>query len=238
MFKKKFKNIFIIWILSLIIFFVSNKTLAQTEPIFTLSLGWQKIIKNLWLKIFPPHEDSYKEKYYELLQELAKLKLALNQIKETEIVLNREKYLPNLIEAEIFKVDSYGYIYTEKKTSKQGTIVLDKNWALVGKVTKVSKNFLVITSLNVPGIEFNAMNLDGQLLGLARTISNGFLEINFVDPKIDIKPNDFVLTYGDDNFPSNFLVGTVSKINKTQTGQQLIVKLAFNLDSGKVYFVK
>jgi len=238
MFRKKFKNIFIIWLLAIIIFFVGSKTLAQTEPIFLFSLNWQKIIRDFWLKIFPPTEDSYKEKYYELLQELAKLKLALNQIKETEIIANRQKYLPNLVEAEIFKIDSSGYLYTERKLSNLGTIVLDKNWALIGKVNQVSKNYSTVKTLNVPGIEFNAMNLDGQLLGLAKTISNGFLEINFVDPKIEIKPNDFVLTYGDDNFPSGFLVGTVAKINKTQIGQQLIVKLAFNLDSGKIYFVK
>jgi hypothetical protein len=238
MFRKKFKNIFIIWFLAIIIFFVSSKTLAQTEPIFLLSLNWQKIIRDFWLKISSPGEDSYKEKYYELLQELAKLKLTLNQIKETEIIANRQKYLPNLVEAEIFKIDSFGYLYAERKISNPGIIVLDKNWALVGKVIQASKSYSTVATLNVPEIEFNAMNLDGQLLGLAKTISNGFLEINFVDPKIEIKPNDFVLTYGDDNFPAGFLVGTVSKINKTQIGQQLIVKLVFNLDSGKIYFVK
>jgi cell shape-determining protein MreC len=238
MFRKKIKKVFTIWFLAVVIFFVGSKTSAQTEPIFLLSLNWQKTIRGFWLKIFPPAEDSYKEKYYELLQELAKLKLALNQIKETEIISNQKKYLPNLVEAEIFKVDSLGYLYTERKTSNPGTVVLDKNWALVGKVTQVSQNYSTVATLNMPGIEFNAMNLDGQLLGLARTISNGFLEINFVDPKIEIKLNDFVLTYGDDNFPAGFLVGTVAKINKTQIGQQLIVKLAFDLDSGKIYFVK
>jgi hypothetical protein len=238
MFKKKFKNILILWLLSLVLFFGSSRALAQSEQIYVLSLSWQKIIKDFWSKIFPSSDDSYKEKYYELLQELAKLKLALNQVKETEIINNREKYLPRLIEAEVLKNDAYGYIYADKKIDTSGTIVLDKNWALVGKVNQVSKNYVVISSLNVPGIEFNVMNIDGKLIGLAKTISNSFIEINFVDPSIEVKLNDFILTYGNDSFPSGFVVGTVTKINKTQLGQQLIVKLAFNLDSGKVYFVK
>jgi hypothetical protein len=238
MFKKKFKNILILWLLSLVLFFGSSRALAQSEQIYVLSLSWQKIIKDFWSKIFPSSDDSYKEKYYELLQELAKLKLALNQVKETEIINNREKYLPRLIEAEVLKNDAYGYIYADKKIDTSGTIVLDKNWALVGKVNQVSKNYVVISSLNVPGIEFNVMNIDGKLIGLAKTISNSFIEINFVDPSIEVKLNDFILTYGNDSFPPGFVVGTVTKINKTQLGQQLIVKLAFNLDSGKVYFVK
>jgi hypothetical protein len=238
MFKKKFKNILILWLLSLVLFFGSSRALAQSEQIYVLSLSWQKIIKDFWSKIFPSSDDSYKEKYYELLQELAKLKLALNQVKETEIINNREKYLPRLIEAEVLKNDAYGYIYADKKIDTLGTIVLDKNWALVGKVNQVSKNYVMISSLNVPGIEFNVMNIDGKLIGLAKTISNSFIEINFVDPSIEVKLNDFILTYGNDSFPPGFVVGTVTKINKTQLGQQLIVKLAFNLDSGKVYFVK
>jgi cell shape-determining protein MreC len=239
MFRKKTKNILIIFLLSLVFYWLSSQALAEEEPVFNISLNFQKLIKNLWQKILPSTgEDFYKEKYYELLQELAKLKLTLKQIKETEIISQREKYLPNLIAADILKIDSFGYIYTENPKVKEGTIVLDKNWTLVGKVSKITKNYLIITSLNVPGLEFNTANIDGELLGLGKTISNGFLEINYVKPETQIKINDFVLTYGDDNFPSGFLVGTVKKINKTQFGQQIIVQLLFELDSGKVYLIK
>jgi cell shape-determining protein MreC len=239
MFRKKTKNILIVFILSLVFYWLSSQTLAEEEPVFNVSLNFQKLIKNFWQKILPSTgEDFYKEKYYELLQELAKLKLALKQFKETEIISQREKYLPNLISADILKIDSFGYIYTENPKVKEGTIVLDKNWTLVGKVSKITKNYLIITSLNVPGLEFNTANIDGELLGLGKTISNGFLEINYVKPETQIKINDFVLTYGDDNFPSGFLVGTVKKINKTQFGQQIIVQLLFELDSGKVYLIK
>ncbi|GIW67296.1 MAG: hypothetical protein KatS3mg096_164 [Candidatus Parcubacteria bacterium] len=239
MLRKKIKNIFFVLLASLLFFWFSQKVYAQQEVFFNLSLGWQNLIKNLWQKIFPQTEDdAYKEKYYELLQELAKLKLTLKQIKETEIITNREKYLPNLTEAKILKIDPLGYIYAENPGIKEEAIVLDQNWSLVGKVVKVSKNYLVVASLNLPGIEFNTANIDGELLGLGKTISNGFLEVNFIDPKLKIKINDFVLTYGDDNYPSGFLVGTVNKINKTQLGQQIIVKLSFNLDSGKIYLIK
>jgi cell shape-determining protein MreC len=239
MFRKKTKNIFIIFLVGLIFYWLSSQALAQEEPVFNISLNFQKLIKNFWQKILPSREeDFYKEKYYELLQELAKLKLTLKQIKETEIISQREKYLPNLISADILKIDSFGYIYAENPKVKEGTIVLDKNWTLIGKVSKITKNYLIITSLNVPGLEFNTANIDGELLGLGKTISNGFLEINYVKPETQIKINDFVLTYGDDNFPSGFLVGTVKKINKTQFGQQIIVQLLFELDSGKVYLIK
>jgi cell shape-determining protein MreC len=239
MFRKKTKNIFIIFLLSLVFYWLSSQALAEEEPIFNVSLNFQKLIKNFWQKILPSkEEDFYKEKYYELLQELAKLKLAFKQVKETEIISQREKYLPSLISADILKTDSFGYIYAENPGIKEGAIVLDKNWTLIGKVSKIAKNYLIITSLNVPSIEFNTANINGELLGLGRTISNGFLEINYVKPEAQIKINDFVLTYGDDNFPAGFLIGTVKKINKTQFGQQIIVQLLFELDPGKVYLIK
>jgi len=239
MFRKKIKNILVIFLLSSVFFWLSSRALAQEELIFNFSLNFQKLIKNFWQKIFPStEEDLYKEKYYELLQELAKLKLTLKQFKETEIISQREKYLPRLIEADILKIDSLGYIYSENPKAGEGSIVLDKNWILVGKVAKIGKNYLIISSLNVPGIEFNVANIEGELLGLGKTISNGFLEINYVRPEIGVKLNDFVLTYGDDNFPSGFLVGTVKKINKTKFGQQIIVRLLFDLDPGKVYLIK
>jgi cell shape-determining protein MreC len=239
MFRKKTKNLLIIFLLSLIFYWLSSQALAEEESIFNVSLNFQKLIKNFWQKILPSkEEDFYKEKYYELLQELAKLKLTLKQVKETEIISQREKHLPNLVSADILKTDSFGYIYVKNPGVKEGAVVLDKNWALIGKVSKITKNYLIITSLNVPGLEFNTANIDGELLGLGKTISNGFLEINYVKPETQIKINDFVLTYGDDNFPSGFLVGTVKKINKTQFGQQIIVQLLFELDYGKVYLIK
>ncbi len=74
---------------------------------------------------------------------------------------------------------------------------------------------------------------------MAKTVSNGFLEVDFVDPKIKINLNDFVLTYGDDLFPAGFIVGSVSKVSKSQFNQKIIVKLTFNLkDKDKVYILK
>jgi cell shape-determining protein MreC len=239
MFNKKLKNIFIIFLLSLMIFFFSNKAAAQQEPIFNFSLNFQKLIKDFLGRFIALDKDNfYKEKYYELLQELAKLKLSLKQIKDTEIISQKDKYLPAFIAANILKVDSLGYIYVENQKVKENAIAVDKNWVLVGKVSKITKDYLIINSLNVPGIEFNVANIDGELLGLAKTISNGFIEINYVKSDSPIKINDFVLTYGGDIFPSGFLVGTVKKINKTQFGQQVIVQLLFDIDQGTLYLVK
>jgi len=237
MFRKKIKNFLIIFLLSLVFFWLGSQALAQEEPIFTFSLNFQKVIRNFWQNIFSSSdEDIYKEKYYDLLRELAKLKLSLKEVKETGIIDKSKFY--NLQEANILKIDQFGYIYAENIQAKEGMLVLDKNFALVGKVSKVTKNYLIISSLNVSGIEFNIANLDGEFLGLGKTISNGFLEVNYVKPETQVKLNDFILTYGDDSFPSGFLVGSVRKINKTQFGQQIIVKLLFNLDSGKIYLIK
>ncbi|MFN3605562.1 MAG: hypothetical protein ACK4UJ_12725, partial [Leptonema sp. (in: bacteria)] len=87
MFKKKIKNFLIILGLAVLLFLFSAKTiLAQAEEIlFSWSLNFQRIIQGIFKKFLPPTDDLYKEKYYELLQELAKLKLTLKDIKETEI---------------------------------------------------------------------------------------------------------------------------------------------------------
>jgi tRNA U34 5-methylaminomethyl-2-thiouridine-forming methyltransferase MnmC len=104
MFRKKTKNILIIFLLSLVFYWLSSQALAEEEPVFNISLNFQKLIKNFWQKILPSTgENFYKEKYYELLQELAKLKLTLKQVKETEIISQKEKYLPNLISTNILK---------------------------------------------------------------------------------------------------------------------------------------
>ena len=233
--KNKIKSLFFICLISFLLFLLSQRVYAQQEILFTLSLDWQSFIQNFLQKFyFPKDADPYKEKYYELLQELAKLKLTLKQITEEKLIVDKEKYLPNIVESNILKVDTLGYIYVQNPGIGKNTLVLDQNWSLVGKVVKITKDYLVIASLNVPGIEFNTADLNGQLVGLGKTISNGFVEINFVDPNLNLKINDFILTYGDDNYPAGFVIGTISKINNTRLGQQAIVKVSFTLNSGKV----
>ncbi len=240
MFKKKIKNFLIITGLALIISFLSSKTiLAQAEEtLFVWSLNFQKIIKDLFKKLLPSSEDIYKEKYYELLQELAKLKLTLKNIKEADIVRIQQKYLTNLQETKVFKKDSLGNYYLENFPDiTEGMIVLDKNWLLVGRVIKVFKNYSVVQSLETPNLEFNVTDIDGNLLGLAKTISNGFLEVNFVDPQIEINLNDFVLTEKG-IFPSGLVVGSVTKVYRTQFNQKIIVKAVFDSESPTFLVIK
>jgi len=242
MFKNKFKNISFLFLIGCLLFFLSFKVFAQEEGVFNISLKWQKNIRNFWYKIFGLKEENfYKEKYYQLLEELAKLKLSLSEFKDTDLISVKKSYFSNrLVETNVLKIDSVGKIFVEpKKDILEGTIVLDDSLTLVGKVSKVAKNYLIIDSLETPGIEFNVANFQGELLGLAKTISNGFLEVNFVDPNFKLKVNDLVLTHGGDIFPPGFIVGNISKINKNQFNKQIIVKLAFNLDNkGKLYLLK
>ncbi len=241
MFRKKLKNFLILSLLGLLLFVLSSKTiLAQAEePLFTFSLNFQKLINKIIGKLLPPQEeDPYKEKYYELLQELAKLKLSLKEIKEKEIISFKEKYLPQTQEVEVLKKDNFGYIYVSNfEGIKEGMIVVDKNFVLVGKIIKVYKNYSIVQSLEVPNLEFNVTNLEDKLLGLGKTISNGFLEVDFVDPQMEIKLNDFVLT-GEGPFPAGFVIGLVNKIYKNQFNQKIIVKLLFNSSSEKLLVIK
>jgi cell shape-determining protein MreC len=237
MFKGKITIFIILFILGL---FLSNKAFAISDYFLNVSLKWQNFLQNLKEKILPQKDDNiYKEKYYQLLQEIAQLKLLLNQIKESNLVIQREKYLPNLIELEILKIDPLGYIYLDfNKNINENSIFLDKNWNLAGITEKITKNYVIVKSLNAAGLEFNVANLDGKLLGLGRTLSNGFLEVNFIDPNIEIKENDFVLTYGDDNFPPGLLIGVVKKIIKNKKEQRIVVELTFDLSNRKIYLLK
>lgn len=240
MFKKKMKNFFLLSLVALFIFVLSNKTiLAQAEePLYFFSLNFQKIIQDFFKKFLPQKEDSYKEKYYQLLQELAKLKLTLKNIKEVEIFSAREKFLPHLEEVKVIKKDSLGYYYISNFPGiSEKMIVLDENWLLVGKIVKVFQNYSLVESLEVPNLEFNVADTDGQLLGLAKTISNGFVEVNFVDPKIEINLNDFVLTEKG-YYPSGLVVGSVVKIYKSQFSQKIIVRASFDPEASKFLVIK
>lgn len=240
MFKKKIKNFVLVVLLSLFLFLLSSRVFAQMEtPLFSFSLDFQNFFKNLFDKLMPTKDaDTYKEKYYELLQELAKIKISLKGIQETQITQNFAKYLGKTYEVKILKTDPFGYIYTQLiPNATQDMLVLDKNYVLVGKVVEVTPRYLLIRSLNHPETRFSLASLDGNLLGLAQSISNGYLEVNYIDPQVKVETNDFVITYGDDVFPKNFLVGSISKIYSQPFNQKIIVKLLFDLEPGKLYLL-
>jgi len=221
---KKLKKFLFLFILGGLMFFLSSKTsLAQVEEIiFSFSLNFQKILYDILNKISLSKEsDTYKEKYFELLQELARLRLSLKEIREANLITISEKYKERKVEVSVLKKDELGNIFISNfKGIKEGMVVLDQNWILVGRVSKVYENYSVVSSLFSSNLEFNVSDFNDNLLGLAKSISNGFLEIQFALPQTEIKEGDFILSYGGDIFPSGFLVGSVSKVIKSSTNQK------------------
>lgn len=239
MFKKKIRNFFFLTLIGGSIFFLSTKTILAgvEEKTYFISLNFQKIWKDFFSNLFSS-QDVYQEKYYQLLQELAKLKLSLKNIKEVEIIENQGKYLPRIEKVKVLKTDSFGYIYvTNFPEIEDGLIVVDSNWVLVGKVFKILKNYSLVESLAVPNLEFNVTNIEGKLLGLAKTISNGYLEINFVDPEMKVNVGDLVLT-GKGIYPSGFIIGSISKIYKKQYNQTIIAQTSFDFESSELFVIR
>lgn len=245
MFKSKIKIIFLALVIGWVLFFLGSQTLAKIEePIFYISLNFQKFLKETIGKIIPlKEEDPFKEKYYQLLRELAKLKMETKDNLATGSVVIKNKYFNNLSEARILKVDTLGNIYINKvEGATKGTVVLDKNFILVGIVEKVMDKFIIVKSLNAPDWELKVSNLDGHLLGLAKSISNGFLEVDFVDPELNVKANSFVLTADNEVFPVGLIVAVVKDVYYQNIDKKninkIVVKTAFNIDEGKVYLLR
>lgn len=246
MFKLKFKIIFLALFLGWVSFFLSSQALAKIEePIFYISLNFQKFLKETIGKIIPfKEEDPFKEKYYQLLRELARLKM---ETKTKSIIGSaitvKDKYFNNLTETNVLKIDALGKIYLNNVGEiTTGTIVLDKNFILVGFVEKVSDKFIVVKSLNAPDWELKVNDLDGNLLGLAKSVSNGFWEIDFVDSKLNVKANSFILTAENEIFPIGLIVAVVRDVYyqsfDKKNVNKIVAKTAFNIDDGKVYLLK
>lgn len=239
---KKIKNLVFLFLIGSTLLFLSFQgAVAQQEnSVFVFSLNFQKYIKNFLSKIFGFSEDSfYKEKYFQLLEELAKIKIALKENQELSLENLEIKYRPKIEKVEVLKQDSLGNFYISNFSGiKEGMIVLDPNWILVGKVDKVHKDYSLVKSLLYPDFSFNVLDFKGNLLGLANSISNGFLEINYVDPKTNINKDDLVLTAESDIFPEGFLIGSVTKVIKSTYDVKVIVKLLANFNSDKFIILK
>lgn len=232
-----------IWVyIFMILLFLSNfnKTLAiQYEKGYIFFLNFQNLSKNLIEKIkdffLLQNEDTYKEKYYNLLKQLAQIKIAeqeKNFLKSLELI--KERY-PNAVQAKQIS-SQFGiiYAYTEKNV-KSGAFVLDENWLLVGVVRKIIKpGYIEIISLNYPNLQFNVRNLDNIEIGLAKTSGAGYIEVNFVDIKIKVKTGDLLITGGDDIFPRGFLFGEVYKIENLGNVQKLYVSPLADFNSNNL----
>ena len=214
--EKKFMWVYIFMLLLFLGNF--NKTLAvQYEKGYIVFLNFQNLSQTLIEKIkeffLLKDENTYKEKYYNLLKQLAQIKIAeqeKNFLKSLELI--KERY-PNAVQAKQIS-SQFGiiYAYTEKNV-KPNALVLDENWLLVGVVRKIIKpGYIEILSLNYPNLQFSVSNLDNVDIGLAKTSGVGYIEVNFVDSKTKVKTGDLLMTGGDDIFPKGFLVGEIYKI--------------------------
>jgi len=243
--KQFIKKFLIIYVITSLIF-LSNFNTAfakQYEKIYLFSLSLQSIISSFLenIKSILPgvKSDEYKEKYFNLLKELAQIKIAEQEkifLKSLELI--KSKY-PN--STEVKKISSgFGIIYAEfSKNVKEGSLVVDENWILIGKVRKVLNNYLEIISLNYPGLQFNVANLDGKLIGLANTTGLGYIEVNFTEPDFKIKTGDLLITAGNDEvFPKGFLIGEVVKVEQKPNFQKLIISPLGNFDSNKFIVIQ
>ncbi len=134
----------------------------------------------------------------------------------------------------------FGIIYGSYHSSlQQNSIALDENWILVGKIRKITKEYVEIITLNHPGLQFNVANLSEELIGLAKTTGLGYIEVDFVDPKKDIKIGDLILTGGNDEiFPKGFLIGEVVKIETKGYFQKITILPLANFESEKLIILQ
>ncbi|GIW66265.1 MAG: hypothetical protein KatS3mg095_0163 [Candidatus Parcubacteria bacterium] len=195
-----------------------NTILANKyETIYFYSLNFQSILdqlKNKFIEFLSPTESNYyKEKYYNLLKNLAQFKLAEKEEIFSKSLELFKKRFPQAEETKILS-ENFGIIFAQPLNNiKKDAFVIDKNWLLVGKVVEINDKYIKIISLNYANFQFNVSNLDGEYLGLAKSSGLGYLIIDKIDSKINLNKGDLVTTYGnDDIFPSGFLVGEVVDI--------------------------
>lgn len=239
------QKIFWVAIISGILFFASFHPFAkaQEEKSSGFSLQLQAVIKGVWNKITQilpvAKQENYKERYFKVLRELAELKLQEKDIKTGQsFEILKSKY-PDATQLKTLKIGEAGTIYLEKSDKiKEGAVVVDDNSILVGRVHKVRANFIEARTLEYPGIEFNIADMERNLFGIGKTTGMGYIEINFIDPKIkNIQKDELVMTYGGDKiFPQSFIFGRVIKIEQQMSFQKAIIEPIADFSSD-YYFI-
>jgi len=220
---------------------LSSKVFAEEEnKVFSFSLSLQKIISDLLGKLkFWKENDDYRQKYYELLREVSELKLNLKSAQEN---LKDISEFSNVSELKVFKKDPTGLIYASRpKEAKEGDLVVDQNLVLIGFVSSLKSDYMVIKTLFYPGIVFNLGDSEGNFLGTGKTIGNGFIIIDGLtnlSPKLN--KNSLVFTYGQDSlFKPNFLVGKITTIEKDANQNfKIVIKLLGVFEEDTFYLYK
>lgn len=218
---------------------------AQEEKAFSLSLRLQSTAKGLVNKLRQSlpfmREDDYRSKYFRLLREFAELKLDEKEERsEQSLELLKEKY-PQAVRTKTLKVGEFGRIFIERpkeEVIKDGALVLDENFILVGKVIKARPSSLEVQTLEQPNLEFSVADTERALIGVGKTTGLGFIEVAFVDSKIKALERDaLVMTYGQDKiFPANFVFGRLVRLEKHAAFQRAIIEPIANFGD-ETYFV-
>jgi cell shape-determining protein MreC len=216
------KNFYILSIIMLLIYFLNFiPVMAEVYnnsrlTIFRWNNFFSDILKNINLFSFLKDESNYKEKYFNLLREIYQIKLYQQEKLFSESFnLIKNKY-PNASNVKVID-RQLGIIYTENyPTITNKAIAIDNKWVLIGKVNKPPQGkYLKIVSLLSPNLRFGVSDIDGNFIGIAQSTGLGYLIINNLDKKINIKEGDLILTSGnDDFFPRGFLVGEVSEVEE------------------------
>lgn len=222
----------------------SSVVYAQEESLFSASLQIQSFMRGIAQKVsgvlpFSSDRENYKEKYFKLLREFSQLKLTQQELSEGDITKAIKERFPKSVLVRPIKTAGFGVVYINAYSGAQiGDIVVDDHLVLVGRVGRISKNFIEVWTLDYPGIEFNVGDTDGKFLGVGRTTGLGYIEISLVETKEKIAAEDMlVATYGNDKiFPPNFLFGRIDKVvRKGYAGSATIEPIA-NI-SALSYFV-
>ncbi|MCS7183800.1 MAG: hypothetical protein NZ866_00420 [Patescibacteria group bacterium] len=242
---KRDKNFFILFFLFSFLYFSHfNSTFAEKyENINLLSLNLQSYVnqfKNKFKKFFFSSEETeYKEKYYNLLRNIAQLKLAEQEKTFSESLDLLKKRYPSARETKVF-TNHLGIIYTQPlENIEEKAFAVDSNWLLIGKFIERNEKYLKIVSLNYVGFQLNVSNLDGEYLGLAKSSGLGYLILDRVDPKVKLEEGDLVLTTGNDGiFPAGFLVGEIIEIETKGYIKKAKIRPLANFESEKLIILQ
>ncbi|GIW65884.1 MAG: hypothetical protein KatS3mg094_403 [Candidatus Parcubacteria bacterium] len=242
----KKNKIFFIYFLVFTLIYLSNLNYVlakKYENIYSYSLNFQSLsnelkgsIKNL---LFSDDDNYYKEKYYNILKNLAQLKLAEKEKIFSESLDLLKKRFPQAEEVKVLS-SNLGIIYTQPVNElTQKSFVIDENWLLVGRVDEINNNYAKILSLNYSNLRFNVSNINGEYLGLAKSTGLGYLIVDKVDSKIEINNKDLIMTYGEDDiFPPSFLVGEVVDVEIKGYFKRVKIAPLANFNSEKLIIIK
>lgn len=215
MFDKRPKKFLLFYLIfGLILFFLFQLPLRNfKEGLNYFSLTFQKALDRISLISFFRRDSYWQAKYFSLLRELGALKLKLQGI--TTSTRQAAPFPYQKVTAEILHDTPFGNIYLAfYPAAKEGDVVVDQNLVLLGRVKKVTKDYVLVEKITKPGLIFNLIDSDNNFLGIGETLANGFIEIK--SPYLSQKPKSrYVFTGGGDGvFPKNLLVGEIVKQTK------------------------